>query len=258
MFEDVKYQVAVANRMLAEVGFANGVLASLGHISMRVPEDPTKFIVKGRGYKMDALPRMMPDDMIVCDLEGYMVEAPPGGMQCFEVKLHSCVYKTRPEVQSVVHVHPRFTVLMSVLQSRLIPMCNEGAALVKKPLPVYRHNKIVQTDAEGMEVAGLYGDSKAVLLLGHGATTIGGSMDEAFMNMYQLEEQARMNYYGYCAAGPDHPGIPEDLLAEPPASRADLPHFKDSETVLGRDRRPNGVWAHYYELIESKLKQEGV
>lgn len=256
MFEDVKHQVAVANRILAEVGFSSGVLASLGHISMRVPEDPEKFVVKGRGYKLDALPKMRPEDMIVCDLDGYVVEAPPGGMQCFEVKMHSCVFKMYPEVQSVVHVHPRFTVLMSVLQSRLLPMCNEGARLVRKPLPVYRHNKIVQTDAEGTEVSKLLSDSKAVLLLGHGATTVGASMEEAFMNMYQLEEQARMNWYAYCAAGPDHPGIPEELLAEPPASRADLDHFKESETVLGHGPRVGGVWAYLTDLVEKRMNEE--
>jgi ribulose-5-phosphate 4-epimerase/fuculose-1-phosphate aldolase len=256
LFENVKHDVAVANRILAEVGFSSGVLASVGHISMRVPEDPGKFIVKGRGYKMDALPRMRPEDMVVCDLDGYLVEAPPGGMQCFEIKMHSCIYKMKPEVQSVVHVHPRFTVLMGVLQSRLLPMCNEGARLVRQPLPIYRHNKIVQTDAEGTEVATLMGDSKAILLMGHGATTVGGSMEESFMHMYQLEEQARMNWYAYCAAGPDHPGIPEDLLAEPPANRADLDHFKESETVLGRGPRVGGVWSYLTDLVGTKLKQE--
>jgi ribulose-5-phosphate 4-epimerase/fuculose-1-phosphate aldolase len=257
VFDNVKHDVAVANRILAEVGFSSGILASLGHISMRVPDDPTKFIVKGRGYKLDALPKMRPEDMIVCDMDGRVVEAPPGGMQCFEVKMHSCVYRDRPDVNSVVHVHPRFTVLMSVLGSTLVPMCNEGARLVRKPLPVYRHNKIVQTDAEGTEVASLLGDSRAVLLLGHGATTIGTSMEESFMNMYQLEEQARMNWYAYCAAGPDHPGIPEELLAEPPANRADLDHFKDSETVLGRGPRVGGVWAYLTDLIENRMKEEG-
>ena len=47
MYEDVKRQVGIANRILAEVGFASGVLTSLGHISMRVPENPNHFIVKG-------------------------------------------------------------------------------------------------------------------------------------------------------------------------------------------------------------------
>jgi ribulose-5-phosphate 4-epimerase/fuculose-1-phosphate aldolase len=258
MFEDTKYKVAVANRILAEVGFSSGVLASLGHISMRVPEDPTKFIVKGRGYKLDALPRMRPEDMVVCDLEGYRVEAPPGAMQCFEVKMHSCAYRAYPDMQSVVHVHPRFTVMMSVLQARLVPMCNEGAQLVRKPLPVWNHNKIIQTDEEGSGVADLLKDSKAALLLGHGATTIGASMEEAFMHMYHLEEQARMNWYAYCAAGPNHPGIPEDLLAERGPSRSELPHFQESETVIGAGPRVGGVWAYLTDLVETKMKQEGL
>src|SRR3712207_2754914 len=104
--DDVKYQVAVANRVLAEVGLASGILASLGHASQRVPSDPEKFVVKGRGYAMDALAAMRPEDMILCDLEGNKLDGPPGSTQCFEVKLHSCIYKLRPDVQSVVHVHP--------------------------------------------------------------------------------------------------------------------------------------------------------
>lgn len=103
--------------ILAEVGLATGVLASLGHASLRVPESPDHFIVKGRGYALDALSRMQPADMIVCDLEGYKVEGPPDSTQCFEVKLHSSIYKTHPEIQSVVHVHQRFVVVMSVHSS---------------------------------------------------------------------------------------------------------------------------------------------
>ncbi|MPZ15983.1 MAG: hypothetical protein GEU73_16435, partial [Chloroflexi bacterium] len=71
--EDVKYQVAIANRMLAELGLATGVLASLGHASMRVPTQPETFIVKGRGYEIDALAAMRPEHMVRCDLEGYKV-----------------------------------------------------------------------------------------------------------------------------------------------------------------------------------------
>ena len=43
--DDVRYEVAVANRVLSEVGLATGVLASLGHASLRVPEEPDKFVV---------------------------------------------------------------------------------------------------------------------------------------------------------------------------------------------------------------------
>jgi ribulose-5-phosphate 4-epimerase/fuculose-1-phosphate aldolase len=66
-------------------------------------------------YIIDALAAMRPEDMVVCDTEGYFIAGPPGSTQCFEVKMHSCIYKLYPDVQSVVHVHPRFTVLLTTL-----------------------------------------------------------------------------------------------------------------------------------------------
>lgn len=252
--EEVKYDVAVANRVLAEVGLATGVLASLGHASQRVPGQPEYFVVKGRGYRMDALAAMDPADMIVCDMEGYKVDGPPNSTQCFEVKLHSCIYKTHPEVNSVVHVHPRFVVVMSVLQASLVPMCQEGAALVSAPLPVYPHVKTVQTEEEGMEVATLLGDSKAILLEGHGAATTGGTLEDAVMTMLQLEEQARMNWYAYCAAGPDHRFIPKESIAEMSGRTPlpELPHFV--EPMRGARPRTGGVWAYYTDRVSGDLK----
>ncbi len=249
MFEQIKEQVATANRVLAETGLATGVLAANGHASMRVPEAPDRFVVKGRGYVMDALARMRPRDMVVCDLEGFLVEGPPGGTQCFEVKMHSCIYRTYPEVQSIVHVHPRFVVVMSVLEVPLQPMCQEGIQLVRRPLPVYPHVKTIQSDEEGMEVANLLGDSKAVLLCGHGATTTGASLEEAVMNMLQLEEQARMNWYACCAAGINHSAISEENIDEMTNRTAlrELPHFRD--VMQQGQPRIGGVWTHYSELV---------
>ena len=173
----VKHQVSVANWVLAETGLATGVLASLGHASMRVPSESDTFVVKGRGYSVDALAAMRPEDMVVFDIEGNYVSGPPGTSQCYEVKMHSCIYKTHPQVRSVVHVHPRYVVVMSVLGVTLVPMCIEGIQLVRHPLPVYPHVKTIQSDAEGMEVARLLGDSKAIILQGHGAATTGATLE---------------------------------------------------------------------------------
>lgn len=256
--DDVKRQVAIANRVMAEVGLASGVLATLGHASMRVPGDPDKFVVKGRGYAIDALAKMTPDDMVVVDLEGNKVGGPPDATQCFEVKMHSCLYRTRPDVQSVVHSHPRYTVVMGILGATLVPMCNEGIDLVRKPLPMYPHNKIILSDEEGMDVVNALGDGWAVLLFGHGATTAGLSLDQAVMNMWNLEEQARMNWIGYCAAGPDHPFIPESLIQEG-ANRPqlpDLPHFADSFGA-GKGRAVvNGNWMYYSDLAAQQLDRD--
>src|SRR6202521_4394104 len=226
---DAKRDVAIANRVLWATGLCTGITASLGHASMRLPDHADRFLVKGGGYKMDALARMQPEDMITCDLEGNLVDGPPGATQCFEVKMHSWMYKLYPEVQAVVHVHPRFTVLMSTLGRTLKPMCQEGAALVARPLPMYPHVKTVVTDSEGEEVGRLMAGFKAVLLQGHGATTTGGNLEEAVMNMLQLEEQARLNYQALSALGPNYPSLPQANIDEMHNRQpmGELPHFKE-------------------------------
>jgi L-ribulose-5-phosphate 4-epimerase len=228
---------------------------------MRVPGQPDRFVVKGRGYEVDALVRMRPEDMVVCDLEGYKVDGRDGITQCFEVKMHSCIYRAHPEVQSIVHVHPPHVVTMSVLGARIVPMCISGLKVVRHPLPVYPHVKVVQSDEEGSAVAELLGSSPAVLLFGHGATTVGKRLEEAVMNMVWLEEQAEMNWYAYCAAGPNHPRIPDELADEhinvPDLNT--LPHlamhFKASANQVN-DPTIGGAWqtyTHYANLVSRDL-----
>jgi L-fuculose-phosphate aldolase len=240
--EDIKREVAAANRVLANLGLATGLTAALGHASMRIPSAPSQFFVKGREYEYDALSVMQAEDMVMCDTEGFLVSGRPGLTQCSEVKIHACIYKIRPDVQAVVHVHPRFTILMSILTGTLKPLCQEGAHLVSKPLPLYPHVKTIQSDAEGMEVARTLGDSQAMLLLGHGAVTTGKTISEAVMGMASLEEQARMNYLAYCAEGKDYTALSADLLDEmvnrPPLY--EQPHFKD--VLKGRAPRRDGTW----------------
>ena len=251
-FEDTKREVAAANRVLANLGLAAGMTAALGHASMRVPTEPSHFFVKGREYEFDALAIMEPDDMVMCDTEGFLIGGRPGLTQCSEVKIHACIYKTHPQIQAVVHVHPRFTILMSVLTGSLKPMCQEGAQLVRRPLPIYPHVKTIQSDAEGMEVANLLGDHRAMLLLGHGAVTTGKSLSEAVMGMAQLEEQARMNYLAYCAQGKDYKFLPDDLIAEM-SNRTPLyeqPHFRD--TLKGHPPQRDGIWNYQKRAASRK------
>ncbi len=249
--ERAKVDAAIGNRILAEMGLATGVRASLGHTSMRVPGEPDKFAVKGRGYRIDALDRMRPEDMVICDLEGNWLDGPPGSLQCGEVKIHSCIYKHRPDVQSVTHVHPKFTVLLSVLGKPFVPMAQEGCNLFGKPLPLYPWTKTVTTEEEGQQVAGLLADGKIVLLLGHGAVTVGASVQESVTTMIHLEHQAEYNYLAYAAMGENHPSIPQELVREITERRGGFeePHFKKRVEEVGPPRF-TGIW-HYLSQIVS-------
>jgi ribulose-5-phosphate 4-epimerase/fuculose-1-phosphate aldolase len=257
--EETRFQVAVANRILAALGLASELTASVGHASMRVPDAPDTFLIKGRGYELDILSELGPHDMVLCDLEGNKLEAPERVSQCYEVKMHSCIYRAFPEVQSVVHAHPRYTILMSVLETPIRPMRNEGSRLVRKRIPTYPHSKLILTDEDGAGVADtLREHGKAALLKGHGAVTAGASLEETVLAMAQLEEQAQLNAWACAIMGPDHPYTSDALLAEAAAQPPfwQVPHFKmDAPPARapqgGADFRGHGLWAYYVDRVTS-------
>lgn len=254
-FDKTREQVAEANRVLAEYGLSSGAIAGHGHASMRVPEAPDRFVIKGRGAEVDVLARSRAEEMIVCDLEGYTLEAPPGFTPALEVKMHSCIYKLYPRVQAIAHTHARFIAVLTVIGATIRPMCQEGIQLVRQPLPVYPHVAPVLSDEEGMEVARLLGEGSAVLLEGHGATTTGAGLEQAVMNMINLEEQARMNWYAYCAAGPGYRFIPDANVDEVAnvGRASELPHLREVMSRRDGGRRTGGVYAYYSQLAEQRL-----
>jgi ribulose-5-phosphate 4-epimerase/fuculose-1-phosphate aldolase len=244
-----KLEAAVGNRVLAELGLAVGLRMSLGHTSMRVPGAPDKFVVKGRGYRIDSISKMRPDDMVVCDLDGNWLDGPPNSLQCGEVKLHSCIYAARPDVVSVTHVHPDYTVLMSVLRVPLVPMAQEGARLMLNPIPVFPQTKTVTSETEGREVARLLGKGEVVMLYGHGAVSVSTrDVQGSVMTMALLEHQARLNYLAICASGAEHPYISKELAAAVGTGGVQPHQQKRLDQVPG-GRAPEGRWEYYRELV---------
>lgn len=250
--DELKYQAALGSRILSFTGLASGVRASMGHVSLRDPRDPNRFVVKGRGYAIDVLSRMRPENMVVCDLDGYLLDGPPGVLQCNEVMIYACVFKARPDVNSVVHAHPPFSVMLTVLGIPIVPMVLEGIRLVRKKVPVYPRTALITSQQQGSEMAECLGDANAVHLFGHGATTAGKTMEELVTSMIQLEHQAQMNYYACSIAGPDHAQIPDRLIDEflewKPLSE---PHFQEAVKRLGPANMGGSIWC---DLLDRAAK----
>jgi len=256
---ELRYQVAVANRVLAKTGLCSGATLSAGHASMRDPGAPDRFAVKGRGYEIDAPAAVTPEQMVVCDLDGQKVAGAEQYTQCFEVKLHSCIYREHPHIGAVVHAHPRFTTLMSVLDADIRPVCKWSASLFDGSLPVYPHAANVITDQQGSELAALLGDAQAVVLRAHGAVTVGAGLPEAVTAMVNLEEHARMNWYAYCAAGPGYPALDERQLADVRTYNdarliEQLDHMNGPAATAGGLPAVMGVWQYYATLAAQDLE----
>ena len=253
--DEVKREVAIANRVLAEMGLATHILASLGHASLRAPNQPDLFVVKGRGYATDALHVVRPEEMIVVDMDGAFVDGPKGTSQCYEVKMHSCIYRERPEVMSIVHTHPRYTNVLGLNDVKLKPMSNEGHQLVRNDIPVFPHSKLIITEEDGMQVVNAMGASNVVLLRGHGAITAGRNLEASVMSMLHLEEQSRLNWVALAAFGPDYKGIPDENMDEAAAGSAAMrqaPHLAGPLANMP-PVAVGGVWKYYTELVSQDL-----
>ena len=81
---DARYEVALANRMLAN----EGVLDAFGHVSLRHPADPSRYLLsRSRSPGL-----IEPDDVLEFTLDSEPV-APPSVHLYAERVIHGCIYQ---------------------------------------------------------------------------------------------------------------------------------------------------------------------
>src|ERR1041385_4335190 len=85
--------VVAANHILANEGVVDG------HVSIRAPSDPNKFLLA----RSSAPELVTAADVLVHDLDGNAVGAPSGTKLYLERFIHAEIYRTRPDVNAIVH-----------------------------------------------------------------------------------------------------------------------------------------------------------
>src|SRR6202165_4421938 len=106
--------IVIGSRILAEFG----VLDGFGHVSARHPTNPNHFLMS----RSLAPALVTADDIMEFDLDGNAV-GNSGRSVFLERFIHSEIYKTRPDVMSVVHTHSPGVVPFTVSQVRRYGRC---------------------------------------------------------------------------------------------------------------------------------------
>ena len=83
------------------------------------------------------------DEVVEVDLDGKLTKSRDDGLEVpNEVFIHTAVYRARPAVQSVVHVHPPTVVLFTICGKPLLPIYGaydpSGAQLALAGIPTFR------------------------------------------------------------------------------------------------------------------------
>ncbi len=171
-----------------------------GHVSVRVPGDPLHFYMKPHSRGLDEI---TPENIVVCNLDGEKVGG--GGRRHSEVFIHSEVYKLRPDVMSVIHVHPTHAVALSATGKPLLPISQPGVAFMdggKGGVPYFTETiDLIRTPAMGLAVARALGGHKAAFLRNHGVVVVGASLEESTVLSLLLEEACRIQLLAMAAGG---------------------------------------------------------
>lgn len=162
------------------------VLATGGNISARLP-DSDVFVVTGSGTYLDKLTR---ESFARMDLSGNIVTG--FTRPSSEWKLHQRTYIARPDVNSVIHVHPQHAVLLDALGYRVRLFTLDHAHYVRSVgrTPYYPNGSDELADSSAQQSI----EHNCIIQGYHGCSAIGQDIDMAFRRALNLEQAAEATF----------------------------------------------------------------
>lgn len=115
--QTLKVKVAQAVRMLA----AEGLVASSGHVSSRIP-GTDKVLINSRDASREIV---QPEDIVTVDLTGKKIAGKD--REPDETFIHVSIYRARPDVMSVIHTHALYSTAFTIARKEILPVSVHGA-----------------------------------------------------------------------------------------------------------------------------------
>jgi HCOMODA/2-hydroxy-3-carboxy-muconic semialdehyde decarboxylase len=181
-----------------------GVLDAYGHVSVRHPKDPNRYLMS----RSLAPILVTADDILEYDLDSTPVD-PKGRTSVLERFIHGEIYKARPDVKAVIHSHSPTVIPFSVTQTPLKPVYH-SASFLWKGVPVFEirdaggpsTDMLVRNGALGKALAATLGDKPVALLRGHGNVVAARDIQFAVRYAIYTEVNARLQVLAIGLGGP--------------------------------------------------------
>jgi ribulose-5-phosphate 4-epimerase/fuculose-1-phosphate aldolase len=191
--------LAAASRVLVD----QGVFDAAGHVSMRHPNDATRFLMS-----RSLAPEMVTaDDIMQFDLNSTAIDA-RGRKGFIERYLHGEIYRARPDVMAVVHSHSPSVIAFGLTQTPLRAMYH-NAAFLAAGVPVFDiREKFGTTDivisdaAKGAALAEVLAHKSVVLLRAHGMVAVGPALPVAVFRAIFSVVSANVQQQAVALGGP--------------------------------------------------------
>jgi ribulose-5-phosphate 4-epimerase/fuculose-1-phosphate aldolase len=184
--------LAAASRILA----AQGVVDGFGHVSMRHPQAPDRYLMA----RSVAPALVTPGDIIEYDLDSNPANA-EGRPSFLERFIHGEVYKARPEVMAVVHSHSPSVIPFGLVGVPMRAMFH-NAGFLAQGVPVFdirekfgATDMLVGNGEKGVALARVMGRKDVVLMRAHGSVACGPTLQSAVFRAVYTEVNARIQHW---------------------------------------------------------------
>lgn len=176
-------------RLLAARGYVHN---TLGNIVMRVPHPDYAHGVAYTKHAELSLEEMGPENIVITDI--------PTSRVLYGEKMTSIghnlsreILRLRPDIEATIHVHD--DALISLLGSGAVKevrmLSLDPPFVLGKPVHYVPAHVDVEADVSG--VKDFIGGTNSVVLVGHGVTTLGRTVSEAYHRLTTLTAEARRN-----------------------------------------------------------------
>lgn len=155
------------------------------HISARVPNEPDHFLINRYGVLFH---EMRASDLVKVDHDGHVVDPRlgPDSVNRAGFNIHSAIHAARPDVNCVVHTHTAAGIAVSAQEDGLLPISQHALKYYRR-LGYHDYEGIALNPDERSRLVRDLGSHQAMILRNHGLLAVGGSVAEAFNQLYFLE-----------------------------------------------------------------------
>ena len=112
--------------------------------------------------------------------------AVPPGLGADRAPAHSVIYRRRPDVGAVFHSHPRYGIMLGLLEIGFVAFTRESG-LFADGVPVFPSSKGINNVEMAERLADTLGDHYAVFLKGHGVVVVGPNVEATAVAAIQFE-----------------------------------------------------------------------
>ena len=173
--------LAACFRSAARLGMHEGIC---NHFSALLPGHDDLFLVNPYGY---AFSEITASSLLVCDYHGNVV-AGDGEPEATAFYIHARLHKNVPRARVAFHTHMPYATALTMTEGE--PLVFAGQTALKfygRTVVDKNYNGLALDEREGDRIAAAVGDADIVFMKHHGVMVLGGSIAEAWDDLYYLE-----------------------------------------------------------------------